>query len=101
MTAILAIFDIGASGLFYAPLVWASNDFADTDFYREFGRPYDLQLLQMFPDGLEEMGLQAQAMVEGTHPRAATRTTTRPREPSPRCRASSPTATSFRPSLGR
>lgn len=35
----------GASGIFFAPLVWASRDTCDEDFYREFGRPYDLQLL--------------------------------------------------------
>jgi hypothetical protein len=33
---------------------------------------YDLQLLQMFPDGLDEMERQARAMVEGTHPRHRT-----------------------------
>ena len=35
----------GASGIFYAPLTWASRDTCSDDFYREFGRPYDLQLL--------------------------------------------------------
>lgn len=33
---------------------------------------YDLQLLQMFPDGLEEFERQVAQMVEGTHPRART-----------------------------
>lgn len=33
---------------------------------------YDLQLLQMFDDGLAEMEDQAARMVEGTHPRART-----------------------------
>ncbi len=33
---------------------------------------YDMQLLAMFPDGLEEVERQAQAMVEGTHPRSGT-----------------------------
>lgn len=33
---------------------------------------YDLQLLQMFPDGLEEFECQVEQMVEGTHPRART-----------------------------
>ncbi|MBM4270379.1 MAG: hypothetical protein FJ144_27875 [Deltaproteobacteria bacterium] len=33
---------------------------------------YDLQLIQMFPDGLEELERQATQMVEGTHPRAGT-----------------------------
>jgi uroporphyrinogen decarboxylase len=35
----------GASGIFFAPLTWASRDTSSEDFYREFGRPYDLQLL--------------------------------------------------------
>jgi uroporphyrinogen decarboxylase len=35
----------GASGIFYAPLTWASRDTCTEDLYREFGRPYDLQLL--------------------------------------------------------
>ena len=35
----------GASGIFYAPLAWASRDTCTEDFYREFGRSYDLQLL--------------------------------------------------------
>lgn len=30
---------------------------------------YDLQLIQMFPDGLEDFERQVQAMVDGTHPR--------------------------------
>ncbi len=33
---------------------------------------YDMQLLAMFPDGLDEMQRQAQAMLGGTHPRAGT-----------------------------
>ena len=33
---------------------------------------YDLQLLQMFPDGLEEFERQVAQMVAGTHPRART-----------------------------
>ena len=33
---------------------------------------YDLQLIQMFPDGLENLEEQVQAMVDGTHPRRAT-----------------------------
>jgi hypothetical protein len=33
---------------------------------------YDLQLIQMFPDGLEDFERQVQAMVDGTHPRART-----------------------------
>lgn len=33
---------------------------------------YDLQLIQMFPDGLADFEAQVQAMVDGTHPRAGT-----------------------------
>ena len=33
---------------------------------------YDLQLIQMFPDGLEDFERQVQAMVDGTHPRRRT-----------------------------
>ena len=37
--------DAGAAGLFYAPLRWPSHDYCSADFFREFGRPYDLQIL--------------------------------------------------------
>ena len=40
-----AAIEIGAAGIFFAPLWWASHDTASEDFYREFGRPYDLQVL--------------------------------------------------------
>ena len=40
-----ALLDAGASGIFFAPLTWASRDTCREDFYREFGRPYDLLLL--------------------------------------------------------
>jgi hypothetical protein len=33
---------------------------------------YDLQLIQMFPDGLEDFERQVEAMVNGTHPRHRT-----------------------------
>jgi len=33
---------------------------------------YDLQLIQMFPDGLEDFERQVRAMVDGTHPRRRT-----------------------------
>jgi hypothetical protein len=33
---------------------------------------YDLQMLEMFPDGLEELERQVAAMIDGTHPRAGT-----------------------------
>jgi hypothetical protein len=33
---------------------------------------YDLQLMQMFPDGLDDLERQVQAMVDGTHPRHRT-----------------------------
>ncbi len=40
-----ASLDTGAAGLFYAPLRWPSHDYCREDFFREFGRPYDLQIL--------------------------------------------------------
>lgn len=36
----------GASGIFFATVDWASRGAADEPFYREYGRPYDLQVLQ-------------------------------------------------------
>jgi hypothetical protein len=33
---------------------------------------YDLQILQVFPDGLDELERQAESMVRGTHPRRGT-----------------------------
>jgi len=33
---------------------------------------YDLQLLEVFPDGLEELERQVEAVIDGTHPRART-----------------------------
>ena len=42
--------DAGASGVFFAPLQWASHDISNADFYREFGRPYDLQVLDAIRD---------------------------------------------------
>lgn len=40
-----ASIDAGASGIFFAPLRWASRDTCDEPFYATFGRPYDLQVL--------------------------------------------------------
>lgn len=40
-----AALDAGAAGIFFAPLAWASRNTCDEAFYREFGRPYDLQVL--------------------------------------------------------
>jgi uroporphyrinogen decarboxylase len=40
----------GASGIFYAPLIWASRDTCDDAFYQEFGRPYDLEILAAVSD---------------------------------------------------
>lgn len=40
-----AALGLGVSGIFFAPLAWASHNTCDAPFYREFGRPYDLQLL--------------------------------------------------------
>jgi uroporphyrinogen decarboxylase len=36
----------GAAGIFFATVDWATATAADEAFYREFGRPYDLQVLQ-------------------------------------------------------
>ena len=40
----------GASGVFYAPLQWASYANSTAEFYREFGRPYDMQVLDAIRD---------------------------------------------------
>ena len=40
----------GASGIFLATLEWGSRDLIDEDFYRKFGRPYDLQILYAVRD---------------------------------------------------
>ena len=40
-----ACIDDGAAGIFFAPLVWASHDTCDDGFYGEFGRSYDLEVL--------------------------------------------------------
>ena len=40
----------GASGLFYAALQWTSLEVCDDDFFDEFGRPYDLRLLEAVTD---------------------------------------------------
>ena len=40
----------GAAGIFFAPLAWASHDSCSEEFYREFGRPYDLQVLAAIRD---------------------------------------------------
>lgn len=41
----LASLAAGAAGIFLATLEWGSRDFVSEDFYREYGRPYDLQIL--------------------------------------------------------
>ena len=35
----------GATGIFYAPLFWASRETCTEDFYREYGRPGDMRVL--------------------------------------------------------
>jgi uroporphyrinogen decarboxylase len=40
-----ACIDAGASGLFFATVDWGTRNAADENFYREYGRPYDLQVL--------------------------------------------------------
>lgn len=41
-----ACISAGAAGIFFAPLFWASRDTCDDAFYSEFGRPYDLRVLE-------------------------------------------------------
>jgi len=45
-----ACIQAGAAGIFFAPLLWASRDTCDDDFYREFGRPFDLVVLDAVRD---------------------------------------------------
>ena len=45
-----ATIEAGASGVFYAPLFWSSYDTCSEDLYREYGRPYDLQVLSAVRD---------------------------------------------------
>lgn len=45
-----AAIDAGATGIFLATLEFGSRQFADEPLYREFGRPYDLQLLDAVRD---------------------------------------------------
>jgi len=40
-----AAIETGASGIFFAPLAWASRDTCDPAFYAAWGRPYDLRVL--------------------------------------------------------
>ncbi len=40
-----ACIEAGAAGIFFATVDWGTADAAGEDFYREFGRPYDLQVL--------------------------------------------------------
>jgi len=41
-----ACLDAGASGIFFATVEWGTYDNATADQYREFGRPYDLRVLE-------------------------------------------------------
>ena len=41
-----AAIQAGAAGIFFAPLRWASRDTCTERFYSEWGRPYDLQVLE-------------------------------------------------------
>jgi uroporphyrinogen decarboxylase len=41
-----ACIEAGASGIFFAPLLWASRDTCEPSFYAEWGRPYDLRVLE-------------------------------------------------------
>jgi uroporphyrinogen decarboxylase len=42
--------DAGAAGIFFAPLRWASRETCDEAFYRDFGRPHDLAVLDAVSD---------------------------------------------------
>jgi len=46
----LAALDAGASGLFFATTSWASHDNLTAAEYAEFGRPYDLKVLEAVRD---------------------------------------------------
>jgi uroporphyrinogen decarboxylase len=45
-----ACLEAGADGLFYATTRWASRDFLTPEEYAEFGRPYDLRILDAVRD---------------------------------------------------
>lgn len=45
-----ACLDVGASGLFYATTAWASYELLTDEEYAEFGRPYDLKVLEAVQD---------------------------------------------------
>jgi uroporphyrinogen decarboxylase len=49
-TFAVEMLNTGVDGIFYAPLAWSSRDHASTEEYREFGRPYDLQVLSALRD---------------------------------------------------
>ena len=42
----MASLKAGAAGIFFAPLIWASRDTTDEEFYRTFGRPSDLRVIE-------------------------------------------------------
>lgn len=44
------LLDAGASGVFYAPLQWTSQNVCPADTYAEFGEPYDRELLGALAD---------------------------------------------------
>lgn len=44
------LINLGASGLFYAPLQWTSTDVCPPEFYERFGRPHDLEVLGSVQD---------------------------------------------------
>lgn len=46
----VACLGAGASGVFFATVDWGTRDAATEDFYREYGRPYDLQVLAAVRD---------------------------------------------------
>ena len=50
LTHIQDALDRGASGVFYAPLRWTSQDVCDAEFYAKFGLPHDAWILSRIPD---------------------------------------------------
>lgn len=48
---VTAVIKAGADGIFFATTEWATRDTLTEDLYAEFGRPYDLQVLEAAREG--------------------------------------------------
>ena len=46
VTLVRAVFDTGASGIFYAAVEWGSSDHISWADYERFGKPYDVRILE-------------------------------------------------------